>query len=259
MATNKKITELPELSEVNLAADDVLAIVDISAGTTHKIRKDTLASALSGVSSITATSPVARDNAIGSVTLSLGTVPVAKGGTGATSASAARSALGLGTIATQASSSVSISGGSIAGLSALATSNAKITGLAVGTALTDSVTLGQAQNASMNFAQDTGGTNAYVIAPSPAITSYVAGQVFYFDADNNNTGATTLNVSGLGVKAVQNSGSALSANQILAAGLTGVIYDGTQFQLLTASVDTSSFVTAVDAASTATALAIALG
>jgi predicted component of type VI protein secretion system len=83
--------------------------------------------------------------------------------------------------------------------------------------------------------------------------------VFYFDADNNNTGATTLNVSGLGVKAVQNSGSALSANQILAAGLTGVIYDGTQFQLLTASVDTSSFVTAVDAASTATALAIALG
>ena len=251
MATNKKITELAELSEIDLAADDVLAIVDISAGTTHKIRKDTLASALSGVSSITATSPVARDNATGSVTLSLGTVPVAKGGTGATSASAARSALGLGTIATQATNAVSIS--------ALAMNSAKITGLAVGTALTDSVTLGQAQNASMNFAQDTGGTNAYVIAPSPAITSYVAGQVFYFDADNNNTGATTLNVSGLGVKAVQNSGSALSANQILAAGLTGVIYDGTQFQLLTASVDTSSFVTAVDAASTATALAIALG
>ena len=210
MATNKKITELPELSEVNLAADDVLAIVDISAGTTHKIRKDTLASALSGVSSIIATSPIARNNATGAVTVSIGTVPVNKGGTGATTASAARSGLGIG-------------------------------------------------NSPLNFAQDTGGANAYVIAPSPAITSYVAGQVFYFDADNNNTGATTLNVSGLGVKAVQNSGSALSANQILAAGLTGVIYDGTQFQLLTASVDTSSFVTAVDAASTATALAIALG
>ena len=210
MATNKKITELPELSEVNLSADDVLAIVDISAGTTHKIRKDTLASALSGVSSIIATSPIARDNATGTVTVSIGTVPVNKGGTGATTASAARSGLGIG-------------------------------------------------NSPLNFAQDTGGANAYVIAPSPAITSYVAGQVFYFDADNNNTGATTLNVSGLGIKAVQNSGSALSANQILAAGLTGVIYDGTQFQLLTASVDTSSFVTAVDAASTATALAIALG
>jgi hypothetical protein len=257
LATNKKITELTELSEVNLAADDVLAIVDISEGTTHKIRKDTLASALSGVSSITATSPIARDNAIGSVTISLGTVPVNKGGTGSTTASAARTALGLGTIATQASDSVSISGGSIAGLSALATNNAKITGLAVGTALTDSVTLGQAQNASMNFAQDTGGANAYVIAPSPAITSYVAGQVFYFDADNNNTGASTLNVSGLGVKAIQNNGSALSANQVLAAGLTGVIYDGTQFQLLT--VNSSNFVTATDAASTATALAIALG
>ena len=85
MATNKKITELTELSEVNLAADDVLAIVDISEGTTHKIRKDTLASALSGVATITATSPVARDSATGSVTISLDTVPVSKGGTGATS------------------------------------------------------------------------------------------------------------------------------------------------------------------------------
>lgn len=249
MASNKKITELPELSEVDLASDDVLPIVDISEGTTHKIRKDTLASALSGVASIIATTPIARDNAIGNVTISLGTVPVNKGGTGATTASAARTALGLGTIATQASNSVSIS--------ALAMNNAKITGLGVGTALTDSVTLGQAQNASMNFAQDTGGANAYVIAPSPAITSYVAGQVFYFDADNNNTGASTLNVSGLGVKAIQNNGSALSANQVLAAGLTGVIYDGTQFQLLT--VNSSNFVTATDAASTATALAIALG
>ena len=158
MATNKKITELTELSEVNLAADDVLAIVDISAGTTHKIRKDTLASALSGVATITATSPVARDSATGNVTVSLDTVPVSKGGTGATSltdggvllgsntgavtamavladgemivgdgttdpvaesGATLRTSIGLGSIATQAANSVSITGGAVTGITDL--------------------------------------------------------------------------------------------------------------------------------------------
>lgn len=45
---------------------------------------------------------------------------VANGGTGSTTASTARTALGLGTIATQASSSVTITGGSISGITDLA-------------------------------------------------------------------------------------------------------------------------------------------
>ena len=94
MATNKKITELTELSEVDLSDDDVLAIVDISAGTTNKVRKSTLASALSGVASITATSPIAVDQSTGSVVVSTGTIPIASGGTGATTANAAMANLG---------------------------------------------------------------------------------------------------------------------------------------------------------------------
>jgi len=43
-------------------------------------------------------------------------VPVANGGTGATSAGSARTNLGLGTIATQAANNVSITGGSITGI-----------------------------------------------------------------------------------------------------------------------------------------------
>ena len=97
MATNKKITDLTELAEVDLAADDVLAIVDISAGTTHKVRKDTLASALSGVSSISATTPIAVDASTGAVTVSTGTIPVSKGGTGATSLTDGGVLLGNGT------------------------------------------------------------------------------------------------------------------------------------------------------------------
>ena len=94
MATNKKITELTELSEADLSDDDVLPIVDISAGTTNKVRKSTLASALSGVSSITATSPIAVNQSTGAVVVSTDTIPISKGGTGETSASAALAALG---------------------------------------------------------------------------------------------------------------------------------------------------------------------
>jgi len=49
-----------------------------------------------------------------------GTVALNNGGTGATTAANARTNLGLGTIATQASNSVSITGGSIAGITDLA-------------------------------------------------------------------------------------------------------------------------------------------
>jgi hypothetical protein len=94
MATNKKITELTELVEADLADDDVLAIVDVSAGQTFKVRKSTLASALAGVASLAATTPVAVSAGTGSVTISLGTVPITSGGTGATSAGAALTALG---------------------------------------------------------------------------------------------------------------------------------------------------------------------
>lgn len=55
----------------------------------------------------------------GTITLA-GTLAVANGGTGATTDSGARSNLGLGTIATQSASNVTITGGSISGVSGLA-------------------------------------------------------------------------------------------------------------------------------------------
>ena len=95
MATNKKITDLTELTEVDLADDDVLAIVDISDGTTKKVRKSAFTSALAGVSTIAGSSPISVNQATGAVVVSLvGTIPIANGGTGATSATAAITALG---------------------------------------------------------------------------------------------------------------------------------------------------------------------
>ena len=95
MTTNKKITELSELTEANLSDDDVLAIVDVSAGTTNKVRKSTLASALAGVASLSATSPVTVSAGTGAVNIAVTTIPITSGGTGATTAADARTNLGV--------------------------------------------------------------------------------------------------------------------------------------------------------------------
>ena len=132
----------------------------------------------------------------------------------------------------------------------------KLTALAVGTALTDSLTLGQAQNASHNYvASDTGSSNAYAIAPAPAVTSYVAGQVFHFKAANNSSGASTLAVSGMAAKAIQIAGSAVSGASVTTGGITSVIYDGTQFQLMSEDATTGgvpSSITVADESSDTT-------
>lgn len=83
------------------------------------------------------------------------------------------------------------------------------------------------------FLTDTGAANAYVLTPAPAISAYAAGQLFLFKTANANTGASTVNVSAKGAKAiVRRDGSALQAGDIPAGSVNAVLYDGTAFQLL---------------------------
>lgn len=83
------------------------------------------------------------------------------------------------------------------------------------------------------YALDSGAADAYVVAPSPVISSYVTGEVVVFKAVNANTGASTINVNGLGVKSIKKNGSsALEAGDIAAGQIVTVIYDGTNFQLI---------------------------
>lgn len=88
-----------------------------------------------------------------------------------------------------------------------------------------------------DYVADTGTANTYAIAPTPAITAYVTGQIFTFKATNANTTASTLAVSGLASpKTIKNSvGGNLVANDILAGQLVTVQYDGTNFQMLNVS------------------------
>lgn len=89
------------------------------------------------------------------------------------------------------------------------------------------------QNQTHVYAQDTGSANAYAITLSPAPSAYAVGQCFSFKAANENTGVSTLNVNGLGVKTiVKNGNTSLVSGDITANQIEVVIYDGTNFQLV---------------------------
>lgn len=83
------------------------------------------------------------------------------------------------------------------------------------------------------YAEDSGSTDAYAIALNPAPASYYAGMFITFKANTANTGAATLNVNSLGAKTIKKNVSAdLTDNDILANQIVMVIYDGTNFQII---------------------------
>lgn len=90
------------------------------------------------------------------------------------------------------------------------------------------------------YSVDTGVANAYIATPPTAITAYNAGLRVRLKAANANTGASTVNVSGLGVKQiVRSDGSALQAGDIVAGQILDLTYDGTAFRLAMAFAEMS--------------------
>ena len=86
-----------------------------------------------------------------------------------------------------------------------------------------------------NYVADTGAADAYVVALTYTITSYPAGLSLTFKATYANTGASTLAVDGLAAKAIKRTdGTALQAADITADSLVTVIYDETNFQIISA-------------------------
>jgi hypothetical protein len=130
----------------------------------------------------------------------------------------------------------------------------KFTNLGVGSAATDSATLGQVQ-ASTTKLVTVSGTDTITGTMTPALTAYASGQMFYFVAGGANTGAVTLNIDGLGARNVTRHGSvALVAGDILSGEVCVVVYDGTRFQLLNPASYTNLNVTGVLALAAGTAL-----
>ena len=83
------------------------------------------------------------------------------------------------------------------------------------------------------YAADAGSTDTYAITLSPVPAAYTTGMVVRFKANTVNTGAATLNVNSLGAKTiVKHLNLTLANSDIKANQLVEVIYDGTNFQLL---------------------------
>ena len=131
----------------------------------------------------------------------------------------------------------------------------RITLVADGTAKTDVATVNQIQSNGPAFqATDTGTANTYVIALTPAITAYAAGQEFTFKAGAASTTASTLNVNTLGTKALKKRNDQdIAAGDIEAGSIVTAVYDGTSFQV-TSQLASDNAATA-DALSTARTIA----
>ena len=94
------------------------------------------------------------------------------------------------------------------------------------------------QNNEFNYAL-VSGTNALTASMRVAPNSYIAGQVFWVKIANTNTGSVTINIDSLGAKTIKkvfnNALTNLQANDLISGQMIGILYDGTDFQIVSGS------------------------
>ena len=96
-----------------------------------------------------------------------------------------------------------------------------------------------------------GSSNAYTLSPNRTIAAYAAGIDFLFLANHANTGAATLNVSGLGVKDIRDkNGDALVGTEIEQYTPVHVVYDATNGYFRATNLTAYSATTNPDASET---------
>ena len=96
------------------------------------------------------------------------------------------------------------------------------------------------QNTGYNFALDTSGSaNSIVAALSPVPSALTQGMTVAITVANSNTGATTLNLNGLGAKNVTRNGNALTGGEMMAGQNYLFSYNGTIWNLQTAPANST--------------------
>jgi len=85
----------------------------------------------------------------------------------------------------------------------------------------------------VNFCVDTGSQNAMSVALDPPLTMYRQGLPLRVLVKNNNSGPTTINVNGLGNRAVTRAnGAQLEANDLRVGMIALLVDDGSKFQMV---------------------------
>lgn len=82
----------------------------------------------------------------------------------------------------------------------------------------------------------TGSANAYAMAANQTLGAYYDGLTLAFDANFANTGSATLNVDALGAKTIKYLGTALASGAVVIGQKVLVVYDGTDFQMVSPSL-----------------------
>ncbi len=86
----------------------------------------------------------------------------------------------------------------------------------------------------LDYAASTGSANAYVLTLSPALDAHIAGMPIMMKANHSNTGAATVNINSMGAVAIKRpNGDALQADDIISGQIIILVYDGTNYQLVT--------------------------
>ena len=110
----------------------------------------------------------------------------------------------------------------------------KLTGLGNGSAATDSAAYGQIQSSANKIITIGGTADVITGSLSPTLLSYVTGDIYSFLVGSTNTTNVTINIDGLGDRAITvNGATALVAGSLPSGKAVQIGYDGTRFQLLT--------------------------
>lgn len=133
-------------------------------------------------------------------------------------------------------------------------SNAKVTGIEEVNGAEDATSAESIQKNAVTYASATNSGNAYSVSLVPAPASYTTGMIVHFKASADVSGPASLNINGLGAAAIKKNYNAdLSANDIKNGQMVSVMYDGTNFQMLSQTgAAPSSGLTAENSSNSAT-------
>ena len=101
------------------------------------------------------------------------------------------------------------------------------------TVRTNYTSAAQVQDSTLTYLTSVAGTDTITAVAAVGMTAYATGQKFTFVSAGANTGAATININSIGAKALTKNGTtALSAGDIASGSAVEVVYDGTQFQVI---------------------------